>query len=255
MIQDLQVLLVEDDWTVRSALVDYLAKKQISVVATDAYEPALAAARTQQFDVAIVDIVLPRTSGERAAFRDNIGLDVARDLRRVQPAVGIIFLSAYVDRGPEVIQLYMEGHENIVYLAKGSKPAELMDALHNVTHRVSTLEIGAGITRARESHFDVVWKMMSPPEQELAQRALDRMGNLSEAEQQVFQYLSMCLNRREVAVQLHVTAKTVDYHINNLYGKLLLNELPEGFNASALLIKIAVLSQLKRELPASRGRP
>lgn len=197
------------------------------------------------FDAAIVDIVLPRRSGERAEFRDNTGLDVARDLRRVQPDVGIIFLSAYVDRGPEVVQLYMEGHENIIYLAKGSKPAELMDALRKVTRDGLALEMGSGIKRTRESPFDVAWRTLSPPEQELAQRALERIATLSDAELQVFRALGMCLLRREVANRLHVTSKAVDYHINNLYDKLLLHELPEGFSPSSLLVKICMLSQLK----------
>ena len=238
-------MLVEDDWTVRSALTEYLTKKQIDVVATDAYESALAAAAQSSFDVAIVDIVLPRRSGERAAFRDNTGLEVARDLRQVQPDVGIIFLSAYVDRGPEVVQLYMEGHENIVYLAKGSKPAELMGALRKVTRDGLALEMGSGIKRTRESPFDIAWNTLSPPEQEFAQRALERIATLSEAELQVFQALGMCLHRREVANRLYVTSKTVDYHINNLYDKLLLHELPEGFSPSSLLVKIYLLSQLK----------
>jgi two-component system OmpR family response regulator len=163
MTQNLRALLVEDDWTVRSALTEYLTKKQIDVVATDSYESALASVVQSPFDVAIIDIVLPRRAGERAEFRDNTGLDVARDLRRVQPDVGIIFLSAYVDRGPEVVQLYMEGHENIVYLAKGSKPAELMSALHKVTRNGLALEMGSGIKRTREAPFDVAWNTLSPP--------------------------------------------------------------------------------------------
>jgi|JI10StandDraft_1071094.scaffolds.fasta_scaffold402254_1 DNA-binding NarL/FixJ family response regulator len=245
MIKSLRALLVEDDWTVRSALTEYLTKKQIDVVATDAYESALDAAAQSLFDVAIIDIVLPRRSGERAAFRDNTGLEVARDLRKLQTGVGIIFLSAYVDRGPEVVQLYMEGHENIVYLAKGSKPAELMDALHKVTRDGLALEMGSGIKRTRESPFDVAWKTLSLPQQELAQRALERLATLSEAEQQVLHGLGMCLNRREVAARLNVTPKAVDYHINNLYDKLLLHELPEGFSPSALLVKICFLAQLQ----------
>jgi DNA-binding NarL/FixJ family response regulator len=245
MTQTLRALLVEDDWTVRGALTEYLTRKQIEVVATDAYEAAMAAAAETSFDVAIVDIVLPRRTGERAAFRENIGLDVARDLRQLQPGVGIIFLSAYVDRGPEVVQLYMEGHENIVYLAKGSKPAELMDALHRVTRDGLSLEIGSGIKRTRESAYDVLWRTLSSPEQALVARSLEHIATLSEAERQVFCALGMCLHRREVANRLHVTPKAVDYHINNLYDKLLLHELPEGFSPSSLLIKIVLLSQIK----------
>lgn len=245
MSQNLRILLVEDDWTVRSALTEYLAKKDFAVVATDAYASALAAAAELPFDAAIIDIVLPQQSGERAVFRDNTGLTVARDLRRLQPGVGIVFLSAYIDRGPEVVQLYMEGHENIVYLAKGSKPAELMDALHKVTREGPALEIGSGIRRTRETPFDTVWRTLSPPEQQFAEAALVQIGSLSETETQVFGALGMCLNRHEVAARLHVTPKTVDYHIQNVYDKLVLHELPNGFSPSALLVKIYLLSQLK----------
>ena len=245
MSHTLRVLLVEDDWTVRSALTEYLAKKLFAVVATDAYDAALATAAETAFDAAILDIVLPRHSGDHAVFRDNTGLAVARDLRRLHPNIGIVFLSAYVDRGPEVVQLYMEGHENIVYLAKGSKPAELMEALHKVTRGGPALEIGAGIKRTRESPFDVAWRTLSPLEQELAERALNRTDSLSEAESHVFEALGACLTRHEAAARLHVTLKAVDYHINNLYDKLLLHELPNGFSPSALLVKIYLLAQLK----------
>jgi DNA-binding NarL/FixJ family response regulator len=246
MQKDLHVLLVDDDWTVRSALTEYLTNKQIAVTAADAYESALTAATATQFDAAIMDIVLPQRTGERAAFRDNTGLDVARDLRRRQPGIGIIFLSAYVDRGPEVVQMYMQGHENIVYLAKGSKPADLMDALHRVAREGLALELGSGIQRTRDTAFALAWKTLSPLEQEFAGRSLARVGVLSEGEQQVFGALGMCLHRREVAARLHVTPKAVDYHINNLYDKLLLHELPAGFSPSSLLVKIFLLAQLEK---------
>lgn len=246
MQKSLHVLLVDDDWAVRSALTEYLTNKQIAVTAADAYESALAAAALASFDAAIVDIVLPRRAGERATFRDNTGLDVARELRRLQPSIGIIFLSAYVDRGPEVVQLYMQGYENIVYLAKGSKPADLLDALHRVTREGLALEMGSGIQRTRNTAFAAVWETLSQAEQEFAERSLAGVGMLTETEQQVFAALGMCLHRREAAARLHVTSKAVDYHISNLYDKLLLHELPEGFSPSSLLVKIFLLSQLKQ---------
>jgi len=114
----LQVLLVEDDWSVRGAVRDYLAKHEMVVSEADCLETALSAADTLSPDVAVVDIVLPERAGERPNFDRHVGIQVARQLRERFPKLGVVFLSAYADRGPEVVQLFMDGHQRIVYLLK-----------------------------------------------------------------------------------------------------------------------------------------
>jgi DNA-binding NarL/FixJ family response regulator len=231
---------------VRNTLSDHLAKKKFQVVATDSQEEAMQAASELSFDAAIVDIVLPRVSGERASFQDNMRLTVARELRRLQPTLGIVFLSAYVDRGPEVVQMFMEGHDHIVYLAKGSRPAELMEALRKVMRDSPALEIGPGIARTRATVFDVVWKVLASEERMLIKRALEHLPKLSDAEQRVFETLGVSLSRHGVADRLGVSIKAVDYHINSIYDKLLLHELPAGYSPSALLVKVYLMSKVQQ---------
>lgn len=241
-----RILLVEDDWMVRNTLSDHLTKKRFQVVATDSQEEAMRAVSEISFDAAIVDIVLPRVSGEQASFQDNIGLTIARELRRLQPTLGIVFLSAYVDRGPEVVQMSMEGYGHIVYLAKGSKPSELMGALRKVMRSSSTLELGPGIQPTRATVFDVVWQVLAAEEQMLVKRGLDHLPKLSDAERRVFEALGVSLSRHGAADRLGVSIKAVDYHINIIYDKLLLHELPAGYSPSALLVKVYLMAKVQQ---------
>ncbi|PYT01276.1 MAG: hypothetical protein DMF63_00005, partial [Acidobacteria bacterium] len=53
------LLLVEDDGTLRSSMAEILAGKDVSISAVGTGEEALAALRSQRFDCAIVDLMLP----------------------------------------------------------------------------------------------------------------------------------------------------------------------------------------------------
>jgi len=115
----MKILLVEDDWSVRSAVKDYLAKQGYVVAESASCESALITAAQFCPDVAVIDIVLPEKDGGRADFNKDTGIAIARNLRERFPQVGIVFLSAYFDRGPEVARMFMDGHDRIVYLLKG----------------------------------------------------------------------------------------------------------------------------------------
>lgn len=67
MTGSLRVLLVEDDWTVRSAVRDYLNRRQMEVVEADCAETALRVTVEHQPDVAVIDIVMPYASHRRAS--------------------------------------------------------------------------------------------------------------------------------------------------------------------------------------------
>jgi DNA-binding response OmpR family regulator len=88
----LRILLVEDDWSVRASVCDYLSKRKMTVFEADSLESALAVAGAARPDVAVLDIVLPERNGERADFDRHVGVEIARRLRELFPHLGIVFL-------------------------------------------------------------------------------------------------------------------------------------------------------------------
>lgn len=242
----LRILLVEDDWSVRQAVRDYLIRHEMMVAEADCLEAALAVASDARPDVAIIDIVIPRCPGDRAAFNQHAGIEAARILRQELPQLGIVFLSAYVDRGPEVVQLFMEGHDRIVYLLKGSKPQELLDAIRKVARNLATLEIGPGVQVKRNSMLDHALGALTAEEQALATLALSRLPLLTKPETRVFETVGSCQTQKHAAERLGVSAKTISSHIDSIYDKLGLRESPAGLSQLMLLAKIHLLDQLRR---------
>ena len=253
MHQHLRVLLAEDDWTVRSAVTGYLTRRQMEVAEADCAESALHVASQHQPHVAVIDIVMPEKAGQRPDFDRHVGIELARQLRETFPEMGVVFLSAYVDRGPEVIQLFLEGHSRIAYLLKGSKPQELLDAIHKVVHDTSALEIASGVRTTRNDAFEVAFSSLTPEEQAAIMTALDGLLALSEPEWRVFEAVGRCRTRQQAAGELGISAKTVASHINAIYSKLALRQIHPGLNQLALLAKLHLLIQLRTEGRALNG--
>jgi two-component system invasion response regulator UvrY len=243
--EPLTILLVEDDWSVRSAVRDYLAKREMAVYEADCMEAALAVTDTIQPDAAVIDIVLPEEAGARADFDRHIGIETARSLRARFPQMGIVFLSAYMDRGPEVIQLYMDGHDRIVYLLKGSKPRDLLDAIHTVTEGLSALEIASGVQTTHKTAFDLAVETLGDEEKVYIVTALDKLETLSEPEWRVFRAIGRCRTRQQAAKELSVGIKTISSHMDAIYDKLSLRD--GNLNQLMLLAKIHLLRCLQRE--------
>ncbi len=254
MHQPLKVLLVEDDWSVRNAVRDYLIKHKMSVFEADCLETALTEAEAVKPEVAVIDIVLPACPDARADFDQHIGIEVARKLRERLPRLGIVFLSAYIDRGPEVVQLFMEGHDRIVYLLKGSKPQELLAAIHDVAGGLSALRIAPGVQMNQQTVLSQALEALTEGERTRAMMALEHMETLSEPERRVFDAVGKCQTHRSAAQELALSTRTIGSHINTIYDKLHLREAPPGMNLAALLAKIHLLYQL-RHIATSKAHP
>ena len=241
----LKVLLVEDDWTVRSAVREYLSGHGMELAEADSLEASLRTAETFAPNVAVVDIVLPEKSDQRADFQQHVGIEIARRLRQRFPQIGIVFLSAFIDRGPEVVKMFMDGHDRIAYLLKGSKPQELLSAVRRIGSGSSGLEIASGVQSHRKTIFDLALELLSPAEQEAIGAALSELADLSEPEQKVFDAVGRCLTRQQAAAELGLSPKTVSSHMEVIYDRLHLREIPPGLNTLSLLTKIHLLHSLQ----------
>ena len=240
----IKVLLVDDDWSVRSAVRDYLTRREIIVCEADCAATALTVGMAEQPDVVVMDIVLPAQPSQQADFDQQAGIDAARQLREQVPGLGIVFLSAYVDRGNEVVQLFTAGHDRIVYLLKGSKPQELLDAIHTVARKHPVLNL-VGVRPARTSAADLACSALTDEERACITEALGRLETLSEPEWRVFQTVGGCLTHKQAADCLGLSARTVSFHMDNIYDKLGLRESNPGLSQLMVLAKVHLLNSLQ----------
>jgi DNA-binding response OmpR family regulator len=78
------VLIVEDDRSFARALSSFLSDQGYRVLTANSGQAAIDAARTQDFDLAILDVYLP----------DILGSDLIRDLRTCRPQASFVSISA-----------------------------------------------------------------------------------------------------------------------------------------------------------------
>jgi DNA-binding NarL/FixJ family response regulator len=191
-------------------------------------------------------MVLPEKSDQRADFKQHVGIEIARRLRLRFPRLGIVFLSAFVDRGPEVVKMFLDGHDRITYLLKGSKPQELLQAIQRLGSGSTGLEIAPGIPSHRNTPFDLAIGLLSSAERDVLITALNGLGKLSEPQRKVFDAIGYCLTRQQAAIDLNLSTKTISSHMEAIYDLLDLRMIPAGLNPHSLLAKLHLLYSLQR---------
>ncbi len=112
-----RVLVVDDDFAVRTVLCDVLAEEGFDVVgsAVDGVE-GVALAASLNPDVILLDVRMPRLGG----------LEAARQIRPLNPNVRLVMLSAYDD---PTLQHEAEAAGASAFLFKGCKLSEIVAAL------------------------------------------------------------------------------------------------------------------------------
>ena len=132
-----RVLVLEDEESIRDFVVFNLQRAGYTTVEAASGEEALALIRnSEQFDLAVLDIMLPGIDG----------LTVCREIRSQNNTIGIIMLTAKTQEIDKVSGL-MQGADD--YVAKPFSPSELIarvDALHR---RVESMS--ATVTRRKTS--------------------------------------------------------------------------------------------------------
>lgn len=242
----LRVLLLEDHWAVSETISQYLAKHGMAVEVVDCLETALVAAAANPPDVAVLDIVVPERPGQLPRFNQHTGVEAARLLRQRYPRIGIVFYSGYNDRGPEVVQLATESEGRIVYLLKGSKPDELLGAIHKVASSSAPLDLRDGVQIVRRTALDAALDALGAEERGAITLALDRMPTLSEPERRVFEVVGGCRTHKQAADELNLSVKTVSSHLEAIYEKLGLREAHPGLNQAMIMAKLHLIESLKK---------
>jgi two-component system response regulator RegA len=150
------ILIVDDDPTLRVRLVRALRDRGLEVAAAGGYDEALAAARVETPELALVDLRLPARSG----------LDLVRSLKELDPTTVIVVLTGYgsIATAVEAIKLGASA-----YLTKPVDADQILAAFNGGTPASAGAPTFAVPTLAR-----VEWEHI--------QRVLaDCGGNLSQA--------------------------------------------------------------------------
>lgn len=207
----IRVLLADDHPALRIGLRVLLEQAGLAVVAEAADgEQALAQIRAHQPDVAVLDCQLPGLDG----------VSVAAEIKRQGWPTRVLALSSYSDE--QYVQGMMDAGA-LGYLSKEDAPGMIVAAARAAAQGrgVWTVE---QITRARQWEQDVK----------------ARWEQLTEREREVLALMAQGQSNRDIADKLCVTEKTVEKHVSNVLGKLMLASRTE---AALWVVKAGLLTQ------------
>lgn len=205
------IILADDHQVLREALRLLLeTQTDFHVIAEtgDGLE-ALQLTEKHKPDVLIADMMMPGLSG----------LEVARRMRRLFPAVKVIVLSMH-DAESYVVESLQAGVAG--YVLKKSSSQELVFAIRQalagnlyLSPSLNERAIQAYMQRSQESRIE------------------DPFDALTDREREVFQLAAEGLNNPQIAERLSLSARTVEMHRGNLMKKL-------GLKSQTELVKYAV---------------
>lgn len=195
---DIRILLVDDHPLVREALRDRLQREPtFTVVGTaNTADEAIRLASEHSPDVIVMDIELPGLSC----------FDAARTIMASNPDLRLLFLSAYLS-DDYIEQALAVGA--LGYLTKGEPCERVVEAIHEV---VANRVCFSDEVRAR--------LVVNTGKQRLTLKGRTRASMLTSREREILGYVARGLATKEIAVNLHISRRTVDNHRTNLMNKL-----------------------------------
>jgi DNA-binding NarL/FixJ family response regulator len=212
-----RVVIAEDSVLLREGLARVLAEGGFEVAAQvgDAAELHRAVKRTKP-DVAIVDVRMPPTQTDE-------GARAAEEIREQHPHVGVLVLSQVVE-ARRALKLFSERPEGFGYLLK-DRVLEIDEFLEAVRR------VGRGGTAIDP---EVIAQLVG------RQRERDPLEALSPREREVLGLMAEGRSNRAICEKLFLSPKTVETHVNSIFGKLNLPLAPDDHRRV-----LAVLAFLK----------
>jgi DNA-binding NarL/FixJ family response regulator len=208
-----RVLLADDHRLLREAFIKLLEPDCDVVGAVTDGRALLEAAPKLRPDVVVLDIAMPLLNG----------LDAARQLKRLMPAVKVIFLT--VNEDPHLAAEAFQAGAS-AFLLKNSAASELLQAIQEVVRGRSYVTPLA--TRGMVDN--------------LLRRGESAKGirELSERQREILQLLAEGRTMKEIASLLKITSRTVAFHKYSMMEEL-------GIKSSAELVRFAVKKHIVSE--------
>lgn len=198
-----RILIVDDDITLKTALIRYLQNRGYSVEEASSGAEALSLFEQNPPDVVVSDVMMPEMDG----------LEFCRRLRATRSGqlVPFIFLS-----GRKELDDRIQGHQMGAddYLVKPFEPKELV------------AKIEAQLERSRRIHSEIVRLMqqttvpsLNPPPAAAPAPDLAELP-LTPAEEKVFWEVIQGCTNKQIGDRLFISPRTVQTHLSNILSKL-----------------------------------
>jgi DNA-binding NarL/FixJ family response regulator len=199
-----RVVIAEDSVLLREGLARVLTEQGFEVAAQvgDATELQRAVKRTKP-DVAIVDVRMPPTQTDE-------GARAAEEIRAQHPDVGVLVLSQIVE-ARRALKLFSERPEGFGYLLKDRvlQIDEFVESVRRVGRGGTAIdpEVVAQLVGRRDAEG---------PLDELTPREREVLGLMAEGR-----------SNKAICDKLFLSPKTVETHVNSIFGKLNLPQAPD----------------------------
>jgi NarL family two-component system response regulator LiaR len=198
---DIRVLIADDHAVVRVGLRALLASEPGFEVIGEAADglAAIEQVRALRPDVLLLDLRMPGKNG----------LQVIEELDDTTPAVRILVLTSFAE-DEHLFPAIRAGA--LGYMLKESRPHELLTAIRDVAHGESSL------------HPAVARRLLQELAHPAAPSAAEHEAeHLTERETEVLELVAHGLSNKDIAVQLHLSERTVRSHVSTILGKLQLS--------------------------------
>ena len=200
----MRVVIADDSVLLREGLARVLTEGGFEVVAQAANADELRqVVRRYKPDIAIVDVRMPPTHTDE-------GARAAVEIRTEQPEVAVLVLSQVIEAA-HAMRLFSERPEGFGYLLK-DRVLEIDDFLEAVRR------VGKGGTAIDP---EVIGQLVG------RRREGDPLEELTPREREVLELMAQGLSNRGICEKLFISPKTVETHVNSIFGKLDLMPAPD----------------------------
>lgn len=193
----MRVLLTDDHALFRAGLASLLKVWGLQVVGQAGNgEEAIARARELRPDLIFMDITMPQKNG----------LEATRAIKTEFPGIKVIMLTVSDDE-QDLFEAIKSGAEG--YLLKNLREEEFADLISRVQRDEPIMS--PGLARKLLQEFGRLKQEKDDTESE---------AGLTGREQEVLEHVTGGATNKEIAVALHISENTVNFHMKNILSKL-----------------------------------
>ena len=194
---NLRVLVVDDDDLIREALTALLRAADIEVAGqASSGEEAVRRVRALRPEIVLMDLHLPGMTG----------IEALREIKASQEATRVIMLTVE-DSDELVLEALRAGADG--YMLKSTPAGEFIELVSGAVAGLPALSREVSGRVARRFRDGTLNRTAENGQSELSARELE-----------VLQLLTEAMTNREIAGELYITERTVNYHVSNLLVKL-----------------------------------